>query len=132
VTYLQANSTLTNHQLGLSLLSNTGAPSGVSSLSTSGVLHTAVGATVNFSQQVFLNAGATFFDGETRDAKIDFSNGFQFFADSLNPAVTLSSQTGHNYSLSAVPEPGSVPMWLAGVGALGWLVRRRHVAKLAP
>jgi PEP-CTERM motif len=130
--YLEANSTLTNHQTAFSLITDiNGAPSGISSATASGVLHSAVGAEVGFYQKVFLNNMAFFIDGQTRDMKLDFSNGFHFFADSLNPAVTLSSQTGHNYSITAVPEPGSVPMWLAGVGALGWLVRRRRESKLA-
>jgi len=129
---LAANSTKTSHQLYLPLISNNGLPNGASAQSISGVLHSVVGDTINFQQLLTLGAGAQFFDGETRDVTADFSNTFQFFADSLNPAVTLSSQTGHDYSISAVPEPGSAPMLVAGCGLLGWLVRRRRAPKIAP
>lgn len=48
------------------------------------------------------------------DFLISLLNTVPFFAQAQTPGVTLVAQSGHDYSISAVPEPGSV--WLLGGG----------------
>jgi len=121
---LNASSTQGAAPLALSLLTNTGLPLGASADSRSGVMHTRVGDMINLQQSVDLQAGATYFDSEERTVSADFSHTFRFFADTTTSGVTLTSQTGHNYSVSAVPEPRSMLLLLAGLGGLGLLRRR--------
>ncbi|MEO8855740.1 MAG: PEP-CTERM sorting domain-containing protein [Burkholderiaceae bacterium] len=127
VMYLNAQSTQSGQpSLDLSAISNNGLPAGASGNSSSGILHTSVGQTINFQQTLDLQAGATYFDSEQREMTADFSHTFRYFADAVTPGVTLNSETGHNYSVSAVPESSSAALMLTGLGAIGLLLRRRN------
>ncbi|NML15987.1 PEP-CTERM sorting domain-containing protein [Azohydromonas caseinilytica] len=47
------------------------------------------------------------------------------WADPRTPSGHQSFSYG-GFTVPVVPEPASVPMWLLGLGALGWAARRRH------
>ncbi len=47
------------------------------------------------------------------------------YYNSLCCGGALSLDTGGLNYVAAVPEPGSLPLWLAGLGATGWALRRR-------
>jgi MYXO-CTERM domain-containing protein len=53
-----------------------------------------------------------------------------FYIDVLTPGASLVSASGQDYSFSAapVPKPENYAMFLAGLGLLGWVRRRKLVA----
>jgi hypothetical protein len=64
-------------------------------------------------------------------AEADFENTARFFIDSQTPGVTFVSDSGHDYSSAAVPEPGATVLLTAGILPLKSLRRRARVASPA-
>jgi hypothetical protein len=65
----------------------------------------------------------------TSQATVALSAGYhqidlQFY-NSFCCGSALSLDPGGLDYVAAVPEPGSLPLWLAGLGATGWALRRR-------
>lgn len=56
---------------------------------------------------------------------LDFSNSANLVGIALPDGATASFASGHAYNVTAVPEPGEWLMLLAGLGLVGWRVRRR-------
>jgi hypothetical protein len=48
----------------------------------------------------------------------------RYFVDLLTPGASLSTASGFDYA-TPVPEPAAAALWLAGLLALGWRLRRR-------
>jgi hypothetical protein len=78
------------------------------------VVHAHVGQQLDFSFQLVLQ---TYLHGAVghNAAAIDFDPGASLFIDAALPGTELQSLSGHDYALSAVPEPA--PRWLLA-GAL--------------
>lgn len=60
--------------------------------------------------------------GDTQRAFIDASHTARMFLDPITPGITLVADSGHDYSVSAVPEPATWGLMLGGLGLLA--VRR--------
>ena len=58
--------------------------------------------------------------------QIDLLNTVPFFADALTDGVSLIAESGHDYGRSAVPEPASLWLLLAGLALLLVLQRQRR------
>ena len=87
---------------------------GDNTLSDSGVMYLEVGDRM----QVFAHLQVSASNGDAMDA----GNTARLFFDTLTPGTSLVSTSGHNYSITAVPEPGS---WLLmGLGLTGLFVRQ--------
>ncbi len=56
---------------------------------------------------------------------LDFSNSAHLVGIVLPEGASFSSASGAAYNVTAVPEPGEWLMLLAGLGLVGWRVRRR-------
>ncbi len=99
----------------------------VNATGSSAVLHTFVGQYINLAESMSGGVRATYIDGVVRSGHADASHSAHFYVDSLTSGVTLSADSGHDYtaSVSSVPEPSSTALMLAGVGLIGWVVRRR-------
>lgn len=70
--------------------------------------------------------GAVFSWGALSQTHIDASHTAQMFLDPITPGITLVAESGHDYSISAVPEPATWLTLLAGVATLGAVLRRRR------
>lgn len=56
---------------------------------------------------------------------LDFSNSAHLVSIVLPEGASFSSASGAAYNVSTVPEPGEWLMLLAGLGLIGWRIRRR-------
>lgn len=56
---------------------------------------------------------------------LDFSNSANLVSIGLPQGATASFASGATYNVTAVPEPGEWLMLLAGLGLVGWRVRRK-------
>jgi hypothetical protein len=65
--------------------------------------------------------------GGLSETHIDASHTARIFLDPITPGIALRAQSGHDYSISAVPEPASWLMLLAGMATVGAALRRRTV-----
>lgn len=91
---------------------------------------------VGFGNNVLMSW--TFEDGTTggKTLALDWKKGFQTFDFDLDNLKSFSLKGGSvltsfqldNLNVTAVPEPGSIAMLLAGVGLLGTVARRRRQA----
>lgn len=61
--------------------------------------------------------------GGSQSAFIDASHTARMFLDPITPGITLVADSGHDYSVSAVPEPAT---WSLLLGGLGLLAARRR------
>lgn len=75
-------------------------------------------------------AGTTTFNGvvtgHSGESKADFSHTARVFADVVGGGAYLSSVSGHDYSVSSVPEPSAAMLILAGLLPLIGLIRWRR------
>ena len=56
---------------------------------------------------------------------LDFANSANLVSIVLPQGATASFASGETYNVTAVPEPAEYLMLLAGLGLVGWRVRRR-------
>lgn len=61
----------------------------------------------------------------TGPTTLDFANSAHLVGIVLPEGANLSSAAGAAYNVTAVPEPGEWVLMLAGLGLVGWRVRRR-------
>lgn len=65
--------------------------------------------------------------GDAEHPFIDASHTARMFLDPITPGITLVADSGHDYSVSAIPEPATLSLMLGGLGLLAGARRRRRL-----
>jgi hypothetical protein len=93
----------------------------------SGRVGDAVDVSSRISISTFAHSGywGNSYLGDAEHPFIDASHTARMFLDPITPSITLVADSGHDYSVSAVPEPATWGLMVGGLAVLAG-ARRRH------